>query len=35
MIIANDASVKAGAFFPATVKKVLRPENRRAEWTSR
>src|ERR1700741_1867770 len=24
MIIANDASVKAGAFFPATVKKMLR-----------
>jgi len=26
MIIANDASVKAGAFFPATVKKVLRAQ---------
>ena len=24
MIVANDATVKAGAFFPATVKKVLR-----------
>ena len=24
MVIANDATVKAGAFFPATVKKVLR-----------
>jgi len=26
MIIANDATVKAGAFFPATVKKVLRAQ---------
>src|SRR5437588_5837115 len=26
MIIANDASVKAGAFFPATVKKLLRSQ---------
>jgi 3-methylcrotonyl-CoA carboxylase beta subunit len=26
MIIANDAAVKAGAFFPATVKKVLRAQ---------
>src|SRR5213080_1065053 len=26
MIIANDASVKAGAFFPQTVKKVLRAQ---------
>jgi 3-methylcrotonyl-CoA carboxylase beta subunit len=26
MIIANDATVKAGAFFPATVKKVLRTQ---------
>lgn len=26
MVIANDASVKAGAFFPATVKKVLRAQ---------
>ena len=26
MIIANDASVKAGAFFPATVKKLLRAQ---------
>src|SRR6195256_3844198 len=26
MIVANDASVKAGAFFPATVKKVLRAQ---------
>lgn len=27
MIIANDASVKAGAFFPQSVKKVLRAQN--------
>ena len=27
MIIANDATVKAGAFFPQTVKKVLRAQN--------
>src|SRR6185295_12453504 len=26
MIIANDATVKAGAFFPATAKKVLRAQ---------
>ncbi len=26
MIIANDATIKAGAFFPATVKKVLRAQ---------
>ena len=26
MIIANDASVKAGAFFPQTVKKLLRAQ---------
>jgi 3-methylcrotonyl-CoA carboxylase beta subunit len=26
MIVANDATVKAGAFFPATVKKVLRAQ---------
>ncbi|HEX5442473.1 MAG TPA: carboxyl transferase domain-containing protein, partial [Pirellulales bacterium] len=26
MIIANDATVKAGAFFPATTKKVLRAQ---------
>lgn len=26
MVIANDATVKAGAFFPATVKKVLRAQ---------
>jgi 3-methylcrotonyl-CoA carboxylase beta subunit len=26
MIVANDASVKAGAFFPATVKKVIRAQ---------
>src|SRR6185295_13543117 len=26
MIIANDATVKAGAFFPQTVKKVLRAQ---------
>ncbi len=27
MIVANDATVKAGAFFPATAKKVLRAQN--------
>ncbi len=27
MIIANDATVKAGAFFPLTVKKVIRAQN--------
>ncbi|HEY8668569.1 MAG TPA: acyl-CoA carboxylase subunit beta, partial [Tepidisphaeraceae bacterium] len=27
MIVANDATVKAGAFFPATVKKVLRAQH--------
>src|SRR5258708_26452631 len=27
MIIANDATVKAGAFFPMTAKKVIRPQN--------
>jgi 3-methylcrotonyl-CoA carboxylase beta subunit len=27
MIIANDATVKAGAFFPATAKKVIRAQN--------
>src|SRR6201981_602170 len=27
MIIANDATVKAGAFFPMTSKKVIRPQN--------
>src|ERR1700749_3359441 len=27
MIIANDATVKAGAFFPMTAKKVLRGQN--------
>ena len=27
MIIANDATVKAGAFFPTTVKKVLRAQH--------
>lgn len=27
MVIANDASVKAGAFFPQSVKKVLRAQN--------
>src|ERR1700739_3150555 len=27
MIIANDATVKAGAFFPMTAKKVIRAEN--------
>ena len=26
MIVANDATVKAGAFFPATAKKVLRAQ---------
>src|SRR5204862_3936528 len=26
MVVANDATVKAGAFFPATVKKVLRAQ---------
>src|SRR5207244_8781719 len=26
MVIANDATVKAGAFFPATCKKVLRAQ---------
>ena len=26
MVIANDATVKAGAFFPMTVKKVLRAQ---------
>lgn len=33
MIIANDATVKAGAFFPATAKKVLRAQ--RIAWTNR
>jgi acetyl-CoA carboxylase carboxyltransferase component len=27
MVIANDATVKAGAFFPMTIKKVLRAQN--------
>ena len=27
MIIANDATVKAGAFFPATAKKIIRAQN--------
>src|SRR5256712_12738303 len=27
MIIANDATVKAGAFFPTTAKKVIRAQN--------
>ena len=27
MIIANDATVKAGAFFPMTAKKVIRAQN--------
>src|SRR5439155_23644453 len=27
MIIANDATVKAGAFFPTTTKKVIRAQN--------
>jgi acetyl-CoA carboxylase carboxyltransferase component len=26
MVVANDATVKAGAFFPATTKKVLRAQ---------
>ena len=26
MIVANDATVKAGAFFPATTKKVIRAQ---------
>ena len=30
MVIANDATVKAGAFFPMTAKKVLRP--RQSPW---
>jgi acetyl-CoA carboxylase carboxyltransferase component len=33
MIIANDATVKAGAFFPATTKKVLRCQ--RIAWQNR
>ena len=33
MIIANDATVKAGAFFPATAKKVLRAQ--RVAWQNR
>jgi 3-methylcrotonyl-CoA carboxylase beta subunit len=33
MIIANDATVKAGAFFPATAKKVLRAQ--RIAWQNR
>jgi acetyl-CoA carboxylase carboxyltransferase component len=33
MIIANDATVKAGAFFPATTKKVLRAQ--RIAWQNR
>jgi 3-methylcrotonyl-CoA carboxylase beta subunit len=31
MIVANDATVKAGACFPMTIKKILRPDGRRAE----
>lgn len=31
MIVANDATVKAGAFFPQTVKKVLRAQRMAAE----
>ena len=27
MIVANDATVKAGAFFPLTAKKVIRAQN--------
>jgi len=27
MVIANDATVKAGAFFPMTAKKVIRAQN--------
>jgi len=26
MVVANDATVKAGAFFPATTKKVIRAQ---------
>ena len=33
MVIANDATVKAGAFFPATTKKVLRAQ--RIAWQNR
>jgi len=33
MLIANDATVKAGAFFPATAKKVLRAQ--RIAWQNR
>src|SRR5438552_5981860 len=33
MLIANDATVKAGAFFPLTCKKVLRAQ--RIAWASR
>ncbi len=33
MIVANDATVKAGAFFPMTVKKVLRAQ--RIAWANR
>ena len=35
MIIANDATVKAGAFFPATVKKVLRARRSQRDAISR
>ena len=31
MVVANDATVKAGAFFPMTIKKVLRPRRSPAE----
>ena len=33
MVVANDATVKAGAFFPATAKKVLRAQ--RIAWQNR
>src|SRR6058998_1739519 len=32
MIIANDATVKAGAFFPQTAKKVIRAQRMAFEW---
>src|SRR5436853_6145087 len=32
MIIANDATVKAGAFFPHTTKKVIRAQRIAFEW---
>jgi Acetyl-CoA carboxylase, carboxyltransferase component (subunits alpha and beta) len=35
MIVANDATVKAGAFFPATTKKVIRASGSRSNARSR